>query len=61
MIVGLAGLPGFVLMMEDELEKSSVVCPSSQTKGIAGNGAIRTVNKAVNNVLKAQVELVMVI
>jgi hypothetical protein len=48
-------------MMEDEPEKSSVVCPSSRTKGIAGNGAIRTVNKAVNNVLKAQVEPGMVI
>ena len=61
MIVGLAGLAGCALMMEGEPEKSSVVCPCSRTKGIAGNGAIITVNKAVNNVLKAQVEPAMVI
>jgi hypothetical protein len=36
-----AGLPGFFLVV-DELEKSSVVCPCSQTPGMASGGAIRT-------------------
>jgi len=60
-VVGWAGLPGFALVIEDEPEKSSVVCPSSQTKGMDGNGAIRTVNRAVNTVFKAQVELLIAI
>jgi hypothetical protein len=36
-----AGLLGFFLVV-DELEKSSIVCPYSQTPGMAGGGAIKT-------------------
>jgi hypothetical protein len=53
LVVGLAGLLAFVLIIEDELEKLSVVYSNSQTVEIAGNRAIRTVKSAVNNFLKA--------
>ena len=43
MKVGLAGLPGFFLMV-DEPEKLSVVCLGSKTLGRARNGAIKTVS-----------------
>jgi hypothetical protein len=52
-VVGLAGFPGLTgfVLIADEPEKSSVVCPSSRTMGIAGNGAIRAVNEAVSVVI----------
>jgi len=43
--ISIAGLPGFFLIIE--LEKLSVVCPGSRTMGIAGNGAIWTVNRLI--------------
>lgn len=39
LVIGLAGLPGFFLII-DEPEKSSVVCPGSGTVGMGGKGAI---------------------
>jgi len=47
LVVGLAGLPGFFQIIEDKPEKSSVVCLSSQTTGMAGNGAIETIDKLI--------------
>jgi hypothetical protein len=48
-VFALAGLLGFFLIIEDELEKLSIVCPSSWTTGMVGNGAIRTVDKSIKH------------
>jgi hypothetical protein len=54
-------LPGFFLIV-DEPEKSSVVCPGSQVRGIAGNRAIGTIDKSIEcPKTQGELELLIVI